>query len=70
MASAHEDAGYIPGFLKETCKKNGDFLGGSESTESTCNAGDLGLIPGLRRSQECKGSSSMSYLKETFSFLF
>ena len=25
------------------------FTGGSESKESTCNAGDLGLIPGLRR---------------------
>ena len=25
------------------------FLGGSEGKESTCNAGDLGLIPGLRR---------------------
>ena len=26
------------------------FLGGSDSKESACNAGDLGLIPGLRRS--------------------
>ena len=26
------------------------FLGGSDSKESTCNAGDLGLIPGLGRS--------------------
>ena len=26
------------------------FLGGSESKESTCNAGDLGSIPGLGRS--------------------
>ena len=25
-------------------------IGGSESKESTCNAGDLGLIPGLERS--------------------
>ena len=24
-----------------------DFLGGSDSKESACNAGDLGLIPGL-----------------------
>ena len=24
--------------------------GGSDSKESTCNVGDLGLIPGLRRS--------------------
>ena len=26
------------------------FLGGSDSKESTCNAGDLSLIPGLGRS--------------------
>ena len=26
------------------------FLGGSAGKESTCNAGDLGLIPGLGRS--------------------
>ena len=26
------------------------FLGDSDGKESTCNAGDLGLIPGLRRS--------------------
>ena len=25
------------------------FLGGSAGKESTCNAGDLGSIPGLRR---------------------
>ena len=25
------------------------FSGGSDSKESTCNAGDLGLIPGLGR---------------------
>ena len=28
------------------------FPGGSASKESTCNAGDLGLIPGLGRSPE------------------
>ena len=27
-----------------------DFLGGSNGKESTCNAGDPGLIPGLERS--------------------
>ena len=27
-----------------------DFPGGSDSQESACNAGDLGLIPGLGRS--------------------
>jgi len=28
------------------------FPGGSDGTESTCNVGDLGLIPGLGRSPE------------------
>ena len=28
------------------------FLGGSEGKESACNAGDLGLTPGLGRSSE------------------
>ena len=28
----------------------GDLPGGSDGKESTCNAGDLGLIPGLGRS--------------------
>ena len=28
------------------------FLGGSDSKESTCNTGDLGLIPGLRSLKE------------------
>jgi len=33
------------------------FPGGSAGKESTCNAGDLGLIPGLGRSPgEGKGS--------------
>ena len=27
-----------------------DFLGGSDSKESACKGGDLGLIPGLGRS--------------------
>ena len=30
--------------------KTAGFRGGSESKESTCNAGDPGLSPGLRRS--------------------
>jgi len=30
----------------------GGFLGGSEGKESTCNAGDLDLIPGLGRTPE------------------
>ena len=28
---------------------NGGFPGGSDGKESTCNAGELGSIPGLRR---------------------
>ena len=28
------------------------FSGGSQSTESVCNVGDIGSIPGLRRSPE------------------
>ena len=31
-----------------------DFLSGSVGTESACNVGDLGLIPGLARSPEGK----------------
>ena len=33
-----------------------DFPYGSAGKESTCNTGDLGLIPGLGRSGEGKGS--------------
>ena len=35
------------------------FRGGSEGKESACNVGDLGLIPGLRRSLE-KGMATHS----------
>ena len=31
------------------------FLGGSDGNESACNAGDLGLIPGLGR---CPGDGN------------
>ena len=37
----------------------GDFLDGSDCKESACNAGDLGLIPGLGRSLE-KGTATHS----------
>ena len=38
------------------------FPGGSAGQESTCNAGDLGLIPGLGRSPgEGKGYSFQYY---------
>ena len=32
------------------CLNKWDFPGGSDGKESACNAGDPGLIPGLRRS--------------------
>ena len=37
------------------------FPGGSHSKESTCNAGDLGLIPGLGRSPEGWHGNSLQY---------
>ena len=36
------------------------FPGGSDSKESTCNAGDLGSIPGLGR---CPGEGNMYLLQ-------
>ena len=36
------------------------FPGGSDSKESNCNAGDLGLIPGLGRSPGEKGMATHS----------
>ena len=38
-----------------------DFLSGSVSTESACNVGDLGLIPGLARSPEGKNGNPLQY---------
>ena len=37
------------------------FPGGSAGTESACNAGDLGLIPGLERSPGEGGSYPLHY---------
>ena len=37
------------------------FLGGSASKESTCNAGDLGSIPGLRRSPREGNGDPLQY---------
>ena len=37
------------------------FPGGSDSKESTCNAGDLGSIPGLGRSPGGGNSYSLQY---------
>ena len=37
------------------------FPGGSDSKESTCNAGNLGLIPGLRQFPEGGNSNPLQY---------
>ena len=38
-----------------------DFPGGSDGKESTCNAGDLGLIPGSERSPGEGNGHSLQY---------
>ena len=38
-----------------------DFPGGSDGKESSCNAGDLGLIPGLGRSPEGGHGNPLQY---------
>ena len=40
---------------------NQGFPGGSDGKESTCNAGDLGLIPGLGRSPGGGHGNSLQY---------
>ena len=42
------------------------FPGGSDSKESTCNAGDLGSIPGLERSLGGEDGSPVQYCLESF----
>ena len=37
------------------------FSGGSDGKEAACNAGDLGLIPGLGRSPGGKHGSPLQY---------
>ena len=37
------------------------FLGGSDGKESACNVGDLGLIPGLGKSDEQRNSYPLQY---------
>ena len=39
----------------------GGFPGGSDSKESTCNVGDLGLIPGLGRSPGAGNGYPLEY---------
>ena len=37
------------------------FPGGSDSKESSCNAGDLGSVPGLRRSPGGENGNPLQY---------
>ena len=59
--------GYFPWGCKESDMteklhfKCTGFPGGSASKESTCNVGDLGLIPGLRRSSGEGNSYPLQY---------
>jgi len=39
----------------------GDFPGGSDGKASSCNAGDLGLTPGLGRSPEEGNGNTLQY---------
>ena len=48
-------------FFKFTSIPTVCFPGGSDSTESTCNAGDLGLIPGLGRSPGGGNGNPLQY---------
>ena len=56
-------------WVRKTCQKRDrlptpiflDFLGGSTGIESTCNVGDLGLIPGLGRSPGEGNAYSLQY---------
>ena len=49
-----------PGLLVKINVISG-FPGGSAGKESTCNAGDLGLIPGLKRSPGEGNSCPLQY---------
>ena len=40
----------LPNSVKDALSLGWGFPGGSDGKESACNAGDLGLIPGLGRS--------------------
>ena len=46
----------------EGARGGSDFIcGGSHGKESTCNAGDLGLIPGVGRSPRGGNGSPLQY---------
>ena len=48
-------------YLKNTSTVRGGFPGGSDSTASACNAGDLGSLPGSGRSPEEGNGSPLQY---------
>ena len=43
-------------FFSQKRKLSINYSGGSDGKESTCNVGDWGLIPGLRKSPEGNGN--------------
>ena len=47
--------------LMQSCMWHMDFPGGSDGKESACNAGDMGLIPGSRRSPGEGNGNSLQY---------
>ena len=46
---------------KQVLKPTSGFRGGSDSEESACHAGDLGLIPGLGRSSGEGNDTPLQY---------
>ena len=49
----------VDNFFSHTYLVSVGFPGGSDGKESTCNAGDLGSIPGLERSRGEVNNSSL-----------
>ena len=47
--------------IKYTAINRRGFSGGSDGKESACNAGDLGLIPGLGRSPGEENGNPLQY---------
>ena len=47
--------------LMQSCMWHMDFPGDSDGKESACNAGDMGLIPGSRRSPGEGNGNSLQY---------
>ena len=51
----------LPNFVKDALSLGWGFPGGSDGKESACNAGDLGLIPGLGRSPGGGNDNPLQY---------